>query len=121
MPAAERLTPRLQHVAEQPLSAGEVALALHQKAEVADTGERVWMPDAERLACHLHRLAYQRRSGDEVSLGQQQPAEVAEGGERVRMPIAERLKYGVVCRTESLAHDHSVISFCFLDVLGPPS
>eukprot|EP00964_Phaeocystis_antarctica_P068328 scaffold41385_cov69-Phaeocystis_antarctica.AAC.1 len=92
MPIAEGLAPRLQRLAVQRLSGGEVAaLGVQQRAEESNGVERVRMPVAEGLALHLQRLADQRLSGGEVALGVQQRAEVADGGQRVRMPVAERL------------------------------
>eukprot|EP00964_Phaeocystis_antarctica_P119974 scaffold83733_cov59-Phaeocystis_antarctica.AAC.3 len=91
MSIAEGLALRLQRLAVQRLSGGEVALVLQQHAEVADAGEHVRMPTALRLAHHLQRLAIQRLCGGEVAHVLQQGTEVVAGGERVLMPIAEGL------------------------------
>ena len=53
---------RLQRLATQRLSGGEVALVIQQPAEVVGGGERVRMPIAERLTRHLQCLAEQRFS-----------------------------------------------------------
>eukprot|EP00964_Phaeocystis_antarctica_P016677 scaffold9175_cov57-Phaeocystis_antarctica.AAC.6 len=78
----EGLACRLQRLAEQRLSGGEVTLGTQQQAEVVDAGKRVLMPTAEGLAPHLQRLAPQRLGLVELALDLQLVREPFQGEDR---------------------------------------
>ena len=103
MTIAERITQPLQHLAQERLGGGEVALGLQQHAEGDDGAERARMPTAKGLTLYLQRLAVQQLSGGEVALGVQQRAEVVDAGKRLRMPVAS-------CLTPLLQRLDAVIS-----------
>ena len=86
MPTAEGLAAPFQHLAQQRLRGGEVALGTQQVAEVVDGGERVQVPVPKGLAVPLQHLAEQRLSLVVLALGQQLRSERVQG-ETCVLPI----------------------------------